>query len=299
MPNVSYIRSGDGFINIFCGGKPFTVSPDAIAYAEIDKALKDGKIDEETILSLLNTKEAIKVVARTYTKDRVDVDIDKNTVTYDGVAFPDKALCDRIIRLMREGHPFEYMVNFLNRLCKNPNFRSVMELFHFISVRGFPITPDGTILCYKGVNEDWTDCHTGKISNRVGAQITRLERPEYDDDWRKDCSKGYHVGTYEYAKSFGPKLVLVEVDPADVISVPTGEVWKMRCCWYKVIADHTNMSMLTGEVYDSEGKAVAATTYGQFDNDTADHWDDSEGRQYGSGDNYDYEDEDDWYEDDF
>lgn len=305
MSNVQFIRSGDGTINIFCDGKPYMVAPDLPTYAEIDRALKAGEVSDENMLSLLNIRQAVKQIASRVSNGKVEVDLDKGEVRYDGVLFPDKALCERILRLMSEGQPFEYMMNFLERLGKNPNFRSVMELFKFIQGQGFPITPSGTILCYKGVRDDWKDCYSGKFDNSVGC-VNEMTRPECDDNWRQACSSGFHVGTHEYAKSFGAKLVLVEVDPADVVSVPAGcETWKMRCCKYKVIADHTNLGMLTGEVYDSTGKAVPAKTFGQFDNDTADHWDACEGRTYGNtpvreDDDEDWEDDyDDDEDDDF
>jgi len=291
---VAWIRSGDGTICIFCGGKPFTVAPYLPTYGEIDRALKGGEINEEVLLSLLNVRKAINEIAKNTSGGKVEVDLDKGEVRYDGVLFPDRALCDRIIRLMSAGQPFQYMVNFLERLGQNPNFASVMALFGFISKQGFPITPDGMILAYKGIDAEWKDCYTRKFDNSVGI-VNEMPREKCDSNRRNDCSVGFHVGTHEYATGFARgHVVLVEIDPADVISVPSDELtWKMRCCKYKVIADHTNLSMLTGEVYDSTGKAVPSNTLGQFDNDTADHWDASEGRTYDPQDREDDEDEDD------
>jgi len=293
MANVQYIRSGDGTINIFCGGKPYTVSADLPTYAEIDRALKAGEVSDDNMLSLLNIKVVVQEVARRSSQGRVEVDLDAGVVKYDGVAFPDKALCDRILRLMSEGQPFQYMINFLERLGKNPNFRSVLALFGFISAQGFPITPEGKFLAYKGIDQDWKDCYSHTVDNHVGA-VNKMPREKCDSDRRNACSVGFHVGTHEYAKGWAQgHVVLVEVDPADVISVPDSNLtWKLRCCEYKVIADHTDLGLLTGEVYDSTGKAVPAKTFGQFDNDTADHWDACEGRTYDPADREDDEEED-------
>jgi acyl carrier protein len=49
-----------------------------------------------------------------------------------------------------------------------------------------------------------------------------------------------HVGSLEYAKGWGQRVVLVEVDPADVVSVPSEcSCQKLRCCKYVVLAEYT------------------------------------------------------------
>ena len=299
MNTLQYIRSGDGTICIFCDGESFTVATDLIAYGKIVEGLEANTLHKQEILSLMNTQKAVAEIARHTSQGKVEVDLAANKVWYDGVLFPDKGLCDRILKLMADGHPFQFMVNFLERLGRNPNFRSVMELFSFISRKGFPITPEGKILAYKGINEDWTDCHSGRFDNHVGC-VNKMDRKEGNDNHRTACSNGFHVGTYEYAVGFARgHVVLVEVDPADVICVPSCESDKMRCCEYKVIADHTGLSVLTGSVYDSTGKEVPASNYGQFDNETASHWGIDEGRTYDAQDRED-DDLDDgaWDEDD-
>lgn len=302
MNTLQYIRSGDGTLCIFVDGESMTVAPDLIAYVQILSGIEAGSLQtKQAIQALCDTQHAVSVVAETVSNGKVRVDLTANKVWYDGVEFPDKALCDRILRLMSEGQPFQFMVNFLERLGQNPNFRSVMALFQFISAKGFPITPDGKILAYKGINADWTDCYSGKWDNSVG-KTNEMLRKDCDPDRKQVCSVGFHVGTHEYAVGWAKgHVVLVEIDPADVISVPDSNLtWKMRCCKYKVIADHTNLGILTGEVYDSTGKAVPVTTLGQFDNASNSHWDADEGRTYGNvperedADEDDDEDEDDW-----
>ena len=63
-----------------------------------------------------------------------------------------------------------------------------------------------------------------------------MARSEVQHDPSVGCHKGLHVGTWDYASSFGRGVVLeVEVDPRDVVSVPTdcGDA-KLRCCRYRV-----------------------------------------------------------------
>jgi hypothetical protein len=288
MSNLEWIRSNDGTVIIFCDNQLFTVAGDSPSRQLISNGLSSGTLTPDRLYELLNIRKSVNEVAKFASAGKVEVNLEAGKVWYDGVEFPDKGLCDRILRLMAEGQPFQYMVNFLERLGKNPNFRSVMELFKFITKKGFPITPEGKILAYKGVRDDWKDVRSGKFDNSVGT-TNEMDRKDGDDNHRQDCSYGFHVGTHGYAVSFGPKVVLVEVDPVDVICVPSVETDKMRCCKYRVIADHTNQGLLTGEVYDSTGKRVLASTYGQFDNPTASHWED--GRTYGDGDAYDEDDD--------
>lgn len=290
--SVQYIISGDGNINVFVNGCIFTINRNTISYKAIYDALKDRDTTEDTINKLLNPTDGVKYI----TNGRVEVDLTTNQVKYDGVVFPDKSLCERILRLCASGYSCEYMLNFLNRLCANPNFRSVMELFGFIQRKGFPITESGHILAYKGITSDYKDCYTRRFDNSVGT-VNKMNRKDGDDNHRLACSNGFHIGTFEYARGFGHRVVLVEVDPANVISVPSYETDKMRCCEYRVVADYDNQSYLEGEVYNSDGKRITVKEYAQFDNDCGQHWDE---HCYGLGDDYDddYDDDDDYESDD-
>ena len=85
-----------------------------------------------------------------------------------------------------------------------------------------PLTPDGNFLAYKGVREDYTDWHSGKFSNKVG-DVNEMTRNNVCDDANVGCSDGFHAGSYEYAKGYahnGGNLMIVEIDPSDVVSVP-------------------------------------------------------------------------------
>jgi hypothetical protein len=59
-----------------------------------------------------------------------------------------------------------------------------------------------------------------------------------DDDANSACSFGLHVGTWDYASTFGHGATLtVRVDPANVVSVPHDcNTQKIRTCEYDVIA---------------------------------------------------------------
>jgi hypothetical protein len=66
-----------------------------------------------------------------------------------------------------------------------------------------------------------------------------MPRSSVDDDFRNHCSYGFHVGTLEYATKWGPRCVLVKVDPADVVSVPSScECQKLRTSRYTVVCEY-------------------------------------------------------------
>jgi|TARA_R110000787_G_scaffold17748_2_gene55101 hypothetical protein len=145
--------------------------------------------------------------------------------------------------------PFE---NFMERLEKNPSASSVNELYDFLSYRDLPITPDGCFMAYKGVREDYwsvsgnpdTVVEEGEVDpfhrilNEVGSTI-RVNRNQVDDNRNKHCSFGLHVGSHSYANGFGDRMILVKVDPADAVSVPTDcSFQKLRVCAYTVVADY-------------------------------------------------------------
>lgn len=59
------------------------------------------------------------------------------------------------------------------------------------------------------------------------------------------CSRGFHVGSLNYADkhyhSGSGRIIIVEVDPKDAVSVPHESEHKLRTCKYKVISDYTGL----------------------------------------------------------
>ena len=82
-----------------------------------------------------------------------------------------------------------------------------------------------------------------QIFNGVGETI-EVQRRCVDDNKDHHCSHGLHVGSYDYANSWAGdngRLLLVEFDPQDAVSVPTDcNFQKLRVSKYKVVADITD-----------------------------------------------------------
>lgn len=128
--------------------------------------------------------------------------------------------------------------NFFDRVAANPSSKVSVDAFaRFLQKRKMPITAHGTFLAYKKVNGDFKDIYTGKFDNSAGV-INRIGRDQVNDDQRAECSYGLHVCSYEYVSSYGVGadnfIMVVEVDPADVIAVPPDyNHTKMRVCAHR------------------------------------------------------------------
>lgn len=80
----------------------------------------------------------------------------------------------------------------------------------------------------------------GQVPQWVGA-VVEMPRDKVDSRGHVECSVGLHVGTYGYASQFysgaGSQLLLVKVDPKDVVSVPDYDFTKLRACRYTVVGE--------------------------------------------------------------
>lgn len=144
----------------------------------------------------------------------------------------------RIMSMVRAGDNPENLLNFWERLRRNPSARSVEQLFPFLEHQGIAIDRDGGFLAYKGVKMDYKDAYTGTVDNRPG-QTHRMERNLISDDPRTPCHFGFHVGALGYAGSFSERVVICKVDPEDVVCIPYDHsAQKMRVCAYAVVGEH-------------------------------------------------------------
>lgn len=80
----------------------------------------------------------------------------------------------------------------------------------------------------------------GQVPQWVGS-VVEMPRDKVDSRGHVECSVGLHVGTYGYASQFydseDRQLLLVKVDPRDVVSVPDYDFTKLRACRYTVVGE--------------------------------------------------------------
>jgi len=188
------------------------------------------------------------------------------TVTHQGEAVPEP-VAERIIGSLAEGGDPAAMLKFTERLRRNPDSNSVNQLFAFMKHLGIPVRPNGKILAYKGVKTNFRDCYTGNIDNSPG-KLVQMDRKLIDPDPASACGKGLHVGALAYAGTFGDggQVVICEVDPEHVVSVPNDHsCQKMRVCEYRVIGVHNGglLPNITTDIEDAPlPKDVVTTTRG-------------------------------------
>lgn len=215
-------------------GQPIMVSKTHRNYGSIREAIK--KDDKERVLALTNL-DAYDISVQEYAAKTEELEFKNDKVYFRGKEL-NNLLSTRLSQMAAEGHPIQSYINFLNKLEENPSYNSRQQLYLFLEDHDLPITEDGDILAYKGVRNDYKDCHTGTFDNSVG-QEHEMPRSEVDDNTNHGCSKGFHAGSEAYATGFGQRTVVVKINPKDAVSVPHRETAKLRCCKYKVVAEYT------------------------------------------------------------
>lgn len=203
--------------------------------------------NDESVVDLF---DAAKTIVKRFEKLSRSVSIKGNKVFFDGVE-QNNALTEHLAQVVESGvDDYEPLVKFYEKIEANPNPHSREHLYRWLNHR-FTITDEGNILGYRGLRDDFTSVHAGPgivngeevnghLDNSVG-NVVELPRDQVTFDPAQGCAFGLHVGTYEYANGWGRgKVVEVEVDPRDVVSVPTdSNDAKMRVCRYTVTREAT------------------------------------------------------------
>lgn len=209
--------------------------------------------DETQLISLINKLQAIKTAV-----DKTPTGNGNIVVKGEIVYYKNRELhgldVTRLLAFVAQDLPTESLVNFLEKKLANPSKHSIDQLYTFLEHGNMPLTPDGNFLGYKGITNDYHSIRTGKepllqgrrnesgqIANFIG-EIVEMSRNDVDDDFTHACSGGLHVGTLKYATDYAGssgRVIIVEVNPADVVSVPRDcDGQKLRCSKYKVVAEY-------------------------------------------------------------
>ena len=154
-------------------------------------------------------------------------------------------LSRKIVEFHEAGRPVEAQINFFLNVMENPSSRAREEAYKFVEFNGLPITRKGTFLAYKRIRADWTDVHSGTISNHIGAVVS-MPRNRVDDDPSRTCSHGLHICAFGYLQHFpGERIIVTDQNPRDVVAVPHDyDGTKMRISKYVV---YTEIPMNTAE----------------------------------------------------
>lgn len=144
--------------------------------------------------------------------------------------------------------------NFLKRLGDVIDKRghSVADLLKFMEKGDLPIADDGSIVAYKVLQtrgshkDEFVDCHTGQVIQKVGSYVFMNEKL-VDHDRRRDCSNGLHIARRGYLRSFGGNIIVIcKIAPEEVIAVPEYNPNKVRVSGYHILGkipaeEHQNL----------------------------------------------------------
>lgn len=211
-------------------GKTQTVSSDDARYQEVLDCIR-----EERLADIPGVVE----IERRFNGGGIE--LKDGLLSANGEVLPVE-LEDRIVKFKDAKLPYQPLLNFWDKLKKNPSYNARKMLFAFLEHNGHPLTQDGDFVAYRGVAEDFKDKHTGTFDNKPGS-VCEMDRNRVDDNPNNTCSAGLHVACFDYAKGFGEKLVEVLVNPADVVCVPVDyNGTKMRVCRFEVVAECQEMN---------------------------------------------------------
>lgn len=184
-----------------------------------------------------------------------------NGILYkDGDPMPENDLwATQVKRLVEEGRlEWGPLIRFAEKLDANPNEHSREQFYGWLQHHPFTITEEGDVVAYKGVKrrssgDDLEDYPyeslrsgpdtivddelqpAGRIKQGIGS-VVEYPRSKVHFDPKKACSNGLHVGSYDYACSFGTTRLRVVINPRDVVNVPNDDM-KVRVCRYLVLEE--------------------------------------------------------------
>lgn len=214
-----------GSLTLHYSGLTKVIAKDDTRFQAVLAAIRAGKMDD--IPEIVDPTNAFK---------KAGIQVEEGLLTVKGIAMPPE-LNARILEYKTNKIPFNSLLKFWEKLQSNPSFHVRANLFKFLENHGHSFTEEGDFIGYRGVSDDFKDKRTGKFDNRPG-QVCRMPRELVDDNPNNSCSHGLHIGGFKYAKDFGPKLVVVKVDPRNVVAVPDAYAGnKLRVCEFEVLSE--------------------------------------------------------------
>lgn len=228
-----------------------TAQPGHPQWETILEHLRNGA----TLAELRDAFDVATALSQHFTPLSERVLVRNGTIYFDGDPVND-VLSSTIVKFHAARHKdFMALVNFMEKVQLNPKDHSREQLFVWLTKHNFAITPEGDFIAYKKVNKtsgrddddfmsvssghaivNGRDYRNSRIPNKPGT-IVEMPRSEVDWDPSSACSSGLHAANWRYAHNFsGDVLIRVQINPRDVVSVPTdSSAEKLRCCRYKVL----------------------------------------------------------------
>jgi hypothetical protein len=251
-----------GHIFLLLDGKEYSINAGNSSFSKALEAYNNK--DWESFVNIVNPELRLKSLYASY--EGIEVKDGNLYVFGDPIH---STIAKRVISFLEHGLDCVHLFKFILKLNMNPSKRAVDELYTFLEHRALPVTDNGNFLAYKAVRADYTDKYTGKFLNTIDS-VLEMPRNKVDDNKENGCSYGFHAGSVDYAKDFMNRdghLMLVEINPADVVSIPTDcQFQKLRTCKYKVVGEYE---------IDLDDPVYASRFQTEYDDDV-DVWNDEE-----------------------
>jgi hypothetical protein len=214
--------------------QPKVVSSTHMNYERLKDALRAATHDVGLISDLADIKKFVTRVTLG------NVELSDTGVRWHGNEVHN-VIAERLIQMLRAGQDLVPLATFLDRVMLNPVLDVREDLYAWLESGNQPITPDGKILAFKKVRADYMDAHSGTFDNHIGQQPTE-DRTRVDTNRNNECSRGLHFCAFGYLAHYsggsGSHVMIVEVDPADVMAIPTDYNRQKGRTWtYKVIGE--------------------------------------------------------------
>lgn len=207
-------------------------------WGQIKEALIDPATTGDYLIGIMKPINAIAKAVEGETR----ITVEGGNVLFNGEIIH-STLATRILDIVSEGLNIDPWIKFATNVYENPYEWSRQELYLFLEKAQLPITDDGCFIAYKRVRSDYKDIHSGTIDNSVGKLVVMPGgREAVDPDRFRTCSYGLHFCSRDYLPHFGAgvgnRVVLVKINPADVVSIPSDyDNTKGRCFRYEVIGE--------------------------------------------------------------
>jgi len=214
---------GAKYIQVVVKGKSYSMDSTHPTFNKLRDALK--KKDWKKVPKLVDVAQTVATESFGHVTVKANKVFYKNEEAHDAIAA-------RILEMIKAGKPVRALVRFMDNLYQNPSKLAVKEFYQWLENNDLPITDTGCFFAYKYVDENYKDTHTHTIDNRPG-QVILGSRKWFDENYRTQCSSGYHVCSKQYG-TYGSRALAVLINPRDVLSAEGG---KVRVVNYEILKD--------------------------------------------------------------
>jgi hypothetical protein len=225
-------------ITVNFDGKTYTFGVNSPEYSQIITCLKEGR--EDDLISIVDRAQRLVEEGNKTTKSVFRF---KNGKLFVKDIEVHGLLAEHMLHYMNNGLSLIPLINFFEKVLRNPSERARTDLYAFLAANDHPIAENGNFIAYKRVlppdaSGRMLDIYSKTIDNRPGTTV-KIERDKVDPNPNATCSYGLHVANWDYAHNHygekGQPIVEVEVNPEHVVAIPIDyNRSKIRVCEYYV-----------------------------------------------------------------